>query len=116
MDEPKKCSHETALKKLYDGAFVFTSLKTPITENRKGCPTCKKQRAGKFCSECAHQLIDNLPVIIDYKYTGYRLKRINTTLYMETSNSENDCFHNQKPCTLSLEFFMNQHNWSWIWP
>lgn len=116
MDETKKCNHETALKQLYSGAFVFTHISTPITKYVRGCRKCRKQIMDNYCSTCGSKITDKLEVAIGYDTTYFRLKRINNIVYMETKKSKNDLYGNRRKCNFSLDFFMKQPNWSWIWP
>lgn len=114
MDEAKKCNHETALKKLYSGAFVFTSIRVPIVEDARGCRKCSTKRKGKFCFVCGSKITKKLKVVTGHDYTEFRLERIGDQIYMEIRKNPNDFFGNRRKCNFSLNFFMKQRNWSYI--
>lgn len=116
MDEVKKCDHREAIKMLFKGAYVFTRTENHIYQYRKGCRKCNKaMKDGIFCSQCGSKLTENMKVRVGTEVKKFRLHYFGDELYMETMGPKDRIFGERKKCTFTLEFFMKQKHWSWIW-
>lgn len=115
MDEVKKCRQKEALSMLFKGAFVFTEVSKDIFEERRGCRKCNVSRDGNYCSKCGSKITDKMKVKVGRDVTEFRLQYCSGTLFMETRKDKNSFYSNRRKCDLSLEFFLNQSIWGWIW-
>lgn len=115
MDEVKRCSHSKALEMLFKGAFVFTEIRKDITEEKRGCRKCGEIKNGNFCSNCGSKLSNKMIVKIGSDVTKLRLSYHHEKLYIEAMKQGEKFYRNSGKCKFSLEFFMKQNNWSWIW-
>ena len=115
MDDIKKCGHKEAIEMLMKGALVFTEIKKDIVEERTGCRKCKEARKGNFCSVCGSKVTDKMEMVVDTEVTKFRLEYTNDTLYMGTMKKGDLSYGHRKTCDFSLNFFLTQTKWGWIW-
>lgn len=121
MDNPKKCNLYDAIDMLLSGAFVFTRTVEETVEEKRGCRKCNTARKGNYCSECGSKITDKLQVKTGARVTQYRFSchtgnNNEKFIYMETMGPGEKFYGNRKKCTMSLEYFLNFKQFSWIWP
>ena len=122
MGDAVKCGQKAALKNLYDGKLLFTKMETIEHQKRKGCMECDETRAkGNYCYVCGEELSNDFLVPVRTGFKEYRLKWMNFsededgTLRVESRTREDDLFSHDPEEVFTLEMFMNQKEWSWIW-